>query len=160
MRDVLHGAAVLLAAVLLQFLAGPALADLLFGLDLFPIAVILFAMSKGDLAGAVMGAAAGLAADTFSVGVFGVSGLVLTTVGFLAGWISRRFNVTALARSFLFLLLFTALDLLLRAGLGVALLSEPVPWNGGRLLFQPPAAAVLGAAVFALHRRFRKAHAR
>jgi rod shape-determining protein MreD len=159
-RNVLHGALILLAAVLLQFLAGPALADHLFGLDLFPIAVILFAMSKGDLAGAVMGVVAGLAADTFSLGVFGVSGLVLTAVGFLAGWISRRFSVTALARSFLFILLFAALDLLLRAGLAAALLSEPVPWNGGRLLFQPPAAAVIGTAALALYRRFRKTHAR
>ena len=160
MRDVVHGALVLLGAFLLHALAGPWLAASLFGLNVFPIAVILFAMVKGDMAGAVMGSFAGIVADSFSLGVFGVNGVVLTAVGFLSGWISRRINVVAPARSFLFIGLLSALELFLRLGLSAAVLSKPAPWNQGRLLLQPLFMAAAGAAAFAVFRRIRKAHAR
>ena len=159
-RDVLHGALVLLGAVLIHALVGPWLAASLFGLNVFPIAVILFAMVKGDMAGAVMGSFAGIVADSFSMGVFGVNGVILTAVGFLSGWISRRINVVAPARSFLFIGLLSALELFLRLGLSAAVLAEPAPWNQGRLLLQPLFMAAAGAAAFAVFRRIRKAHAR
>jgi hypothetical protein len=41
----------------------------------------------------------------------------------------------------------------------VALLAEPAPWNRGRLLLQLPIMALAGAALLALYRRIRKAHA-
>jgi rod shape-determining protein MreD len=159
MRDVFHGALVLLGAVLVHALIGPWLAASIFGLNVFPIAVILFAMVKGDLAGAIMGVLAGVFADSFSLGVFGINGVVLTGVGFLSGWVSRRINVTAPIRSFLFIGLLSTLELALRLSLSAALLAESVPWNRGRLLFQPPVMALAGAASFALYRRIRKAHA-
>jgi rod shape-determining protein MreD len=160
MRHVLHGALTLLGAVLLHALIGPWLAAFIFGLNIFPIAVILFAMVKGDLAGAVMGTAAGIAADAFSLGVFGVNGVVLTAVGFLSGWVSRRINVVAPGRSFLFIGLLSALELALRLSLSAAILAERVPWNHGWILLQPPAMALAGTVTFALFRRIRRAHAR
>jgi rod shape-determining protein MreD len=149
-----------LGAVLLHSVAGPWLAASIFGLNVFPIAVILFAMVKGDLAGAVMGSLAGIVADSFSLGVFGVNGVVLTAVGFLSGWISRRINVAAPVRSFLFIGLISALELALRLSVAAAVLAEPAPWDQGRLLLQLPVMALAGAAAFALYRRIRNAHAR
>ncbi|MGD0781584.1 MAG: hypothetical protein ABSA30_01850 [Candidatus Aminicenantales bacterium] len=160
MRGVIHGALTLLGAVLIHALIGPWLAASVSGLNVFPIAVILFAMVKGDLAGALMGTAAGIVADAFSLGVFGVNGVVLTAVGFLAGWISRRINVVSPARSFLFIGLLSAFDLAFRVGLASAVLAEPAPWDQGRLLFQPPVMGLAGAAAFALFRRIRKAYER
>ncbi len=160
MRGVIHGALTLLGAVLVHALVGPGLASSVFGFKVFPLAVILFGMVKGDLAGALMGTAAGIVADAFSLGVFGANGVVLTAVGFLAGWISRRINVVSPARSFLFIGLLSALELTLRVSLATAVLGESAPWNQGRLLFQPPVMGLAGAAAFALFRRIRKAYER
>jgi rod shape-determining protein MreD len=160
MHDILHGALTLLGAVLIHALVGPWLAASMFGLNVFPIAVILFAMVKGDLAGAVLGTAAGAAADAFSLGVFGINGVVYTAIGFLSGWVSRRINVSAFGRSILFIGLLSGLELALRLSLSAAVIGEHVPWNRGWLLLQPPAAALAGASAFALFRRIRRAHAR
>ena len=158
MRHVVHGALTLLGAVLLHALIGPWLASSIFGLHVLPIAVILFAMVKGDLAGALMGTAAGIVADAFSLGVFGANGVVLTSVGFLAGWISRRINVVSPVRSFLFITLFSAFELAARVSLVAAILSEPAPWEQGRLLLPPPVMGLVGAIAFALFRRIRKTY--
>ena len=160
MRLVLYGALTLLGAVLLHALLGPWLSASIFGLNVFPIAVILFAMVKGDLAGALMGTAAGIVADAFSLGVFGVNGVVLTAVGFLAGWISRRINVVSPARSFLFIGLLSAFELAVRVSLIASILAEPAPWDQGRLLLHPPFMGLAGAVAFALFRRIRKAYVR
>ncbi len=160
MRLVLYGALTLLGAVLLHALLGPWLSASIFGLNVFPIAVILFAMVKGDLAGALMGTAAGIVADAFSLGVFGVNGVVLTAVGFLAGWISRRINVVSPARSFLFIGLLSAFELAVRVSLIASILAEPAPWDQGRLLLHPPVMGLAGAVAFALFRRIRKAYVR
>ncbi len=160
MRNILHGALTLLGAVLLHALVGPWLSASVFGFYVFPIAVILYAMIKGDLAGALMGTAAGIVADAFSLGVFGVNGVVLTAVGFLAGWISRRINVVSPARSFLFIGILSAFELAVRVSLIAAILGEPVPWDQGRLLLHPPVMGLAGAAAFALFRRIRKAYVR
>ncbi len=80
------------------------------------MAVLLFAIVKGDVPGAVMGAAAGLFADAFSVGVFGISGFAYTAAGFLSGWVSRRINVMTFLRSFVFLTGLAVLALGLRLG--------------------------------------------
>jgi rod shape-determining protein MreD len=159
-REFLHGALTLLGAVLIQSLAGPALGGSILGLNVFPIAVFLFAMVKGDLAGAIMGTAAGFVADAFSLGVFGINGLVYTAVGFLAGWVSRRINVISFIRSFIFIGVLAGLELALHSGLTAVVIAEPVPWNRGWLLLRPPAMAVAGSVAFAVFRRIRNAHAR
>ncbi len=107
-----------------------------------------------------MGTAAGIVADAFSLGVFGVNGVVLTAVGFLAGWISRRINVVSPARSFLFIGLLSAFELAVRVSLIASILAEPAPWDQGRLLLHPPVMGLAGAVAFALFRRIRKAYVR
>jgi rod shape-determining protein MreD len=159
-RDVLHGGltlagAFLVHAVLGRFLASPAL-----GVDSFLVAVLLFAIVKGDMAGAVMGAVAGLFADSFSIGVFGISGAAFIGAGFLSGWISRRINVLGFLRSFLFLAAMAAAAIAGRVLLSAAVLGEPIPWRRGLLLLRPVFTALAGALAFAVFRRFRRARVR
>lgn len=160
MRDVLHGGLSLAVAFLVHALLGRFLTASLLGLDSFLIAVLLFAVVKGDLAGAVMGAAAGLFSDAFSIGVFGISGAAYIPAGFLAGWISRRINVLGFLRSFLFLTAMAAVAVAGRVLLAAAILGEAIPWRRGLLLLRPAAAGLAGAAAFALFRRFRRARVR
>ncbi len=55
MRDVLHGGLTLAAAFLVHAVLGGFLASSFFGLDAFLVAVLLFAIVKGDVPGAIMG---------------------------------------------------------------------------------------------------------
>lgn len=160
MRDVLHGGLTLLAAFLIHSVLGGFLFASLFGLDAFLVAVLVFAIVKGDLPGAVLGAAAGLFSDAFSIGVFGISGIAYTAVGFLSGWISHRINVLTFLRSLIFLTGLAALAIALRLGLNAVVLADPIPWQKGLLLLRPAADGLAGAAVFALFRRIRRARVR
>jgi rod shape-determining protein MreD len=160
LRDVLHGGLTLAAAFLVHAILGGFLASSFFGLDAFLVAVLLFAIVKGDLPGAFMGAVAGIFSDAFSVGVFGISGLAFTAAGFLSGWVSRRINVMTFLRSFVFLTGLSALALGLRLGLSMVVLADPIPWLRGVLLLRPLAAGLAGAAAFALFRRFRRPRVR
>lgn len=158
MRDVMQGGLTLIAALLVYAVFGRWLAALSLGLNVFLLAVVLFAMVKGDLAGALIGTAAGLAADAFSVGVFGLNGVVFTAVGFFSGWVSRRISVAAFGRSFVFIGVMAVAGLFLRLGLTAAMLSERIPWSSGRILLQPPIMALAGALVFSGYRRVRGSH--
>ncbi len=160
MRDVLHGGLTLAAAFLVHAVLGGFLASSFFGLDAFLVAVLLFAIVKGDVPGAMIGAAAGLFTDAFSIGVFGISGFAYTAAGFLSGWVSRRINVMTFLRSFVFLTGLAILALGLRLGLGMIVLADPIPWQRGTLLLRPLAAGLAGAAAFALFRRFRRTRVR
>jgi rod shape-determining protein MreD len=82
-------------------------------IDTFSIAVLLSAITYGEIEGAVMGTAAGLLKDAFSHSVFGLSGLSLTITGFLAGWIGQKINLNSLAKRSVVLFLFSLLQLLL-----------------------------------------------
>jgi rod shape-determining protein MreD len=159
-RDVLHGGLTLAAAFLVHAVLGGFLASSFFGLDAFLVAVLLFAIVKGDVPGAFMGAAAGLFSDAFSIGVFGISGLAYTAAGFLSGWVSRRINVMTFLRSFVFLTGLSVLALGLRLGLSTVVLADPIPWQRGALLLRPVAVGLAGAAAFALFRRFRRPRVR
>ncbi|MCX6560094.1 MAG: hypothetical protein NTZ26_06210 [Candidatus Aminicenantes bacterium] len=160
MRDVLHGGLILMAAFLVHAVLGRFLAASFFGVDSFLVAVLLFAIVKGDLAGAVMGTAAGLFADAFSLGVFGISGAAFIVAGFLSGWISRRINIMTFLRSFIFLTGLSALALGERLVLNAVVIAEPIPWQRGGLLLRPVATGLAGAAAFALFRRFRRTRVR
>jgi rod shape-determining protein MreD len=149
-----------MAAFLVHAVLGRFLAASFFGVDAFLVAVLLFAIVKGDLAGAVMGTAAGLFADAFSVGVFGVSGAAFTVAGFLSGWVSRRINVMTFLRSFIFLTGLSSLALGERLILNAVVIAEPIPWQRGALLLRPLATGLAGAAAFALFRRFRRTRVR
>ncbi len=124
-------------------------------LNFFTLAVIYFAVTKGELYGACIGTVCGLIQDSFSLGVFGVSGLSKTLIGFLAGFIAQRINILPLVRNFLFILVLiigeTALSIFLYYFISAEYVSEITPL----VLFQPLATAFLGSIVFLFLRKFR-----
>ena len=159
-RDILHGAVTLLATFAFQAFLGKPLAATPFRVNIFLPAVLVFAVIKGDLAGAGMGAAAGLVADAFSVGVFGIAGTVYTLVGFMAGWISRRIHILSFLRSFILFGLLGLIGMVFRLALTAAVIAEPIPWDRGRILLQPLSTAFLAAFAFAVFRRLRRSRVR
>ncbi|NIM89532.1 MAG: rod shape-determining protein MreD [Candidatus Aminicenantes bacterium] len=124
-------------------------------LNFFTLAVIYFAITKGELYGACIGTVCGLIQDSFSLGVFGISGLSKTLIGFLAGFIAQRINVLPLVRNFLFILVLiigeTALSLFLYYFISAEYAREITPL----ILFQPLCTAILGSIVFLFLRKFR-----
>jgi len=65
--------------------------NLLVLINSFWVAVLLTAITYGEIEGAAMGTVAGLLEDAFSHSVFGLSGLSLTIMsGFLAGWLAQK----------------------------------------------------------------------
>jgi rod shape-determining protein MreD len=122
-------------------------------LNFFTLAVIYFAVAKGELYGACTGTMCGLIQDSFSLGVFGISGLSKTLIGFLAGMISQKINVLPLMRNFLFIFVLTsgetALSIFLYYFISAEYVSEITPL----ILFQPLCTAFLGSLVFLLLRK-------
>jgi rod shape-determining protein MreD len=124
-------------------------------LNFFTLAVIYFAVTRGEIYGACIGTVCGLIQDSFSLGVFGISGLSKTLIGFLAGFIAQRINILPLVRNFLFILVLTigetALSIFLYYFISADYVSEITPL----VLFQPLGTAFLGSVVFLFLKRFR-----
>ena len=157
LRDVLHGGLTLLAAFLvhaaLRWIAVP----FLIALDVYAVAVIVFALVKGEIAGAVMGMACGLVVDSFSLGVFGLAGMAGTVTGYLTGAISRKINVLSPGRMLVFSGLMGLLDFSLWALLTSVFFGRGIPWGGGTALVRPVATAL---SVTLLYFAYRKIKAR
>ncbi len=128
--------------------------------NVFTVAVILFGLLEGETKGAVFGMICGLVIDSFSLGIFGLSGFANTATGFLSGFISRKLNVLPLGRLFLFTGLMGAFDLGLWVLLSAVFFSEGFPWGGGFLLAQPLVTAALGTVVYSLYRRIKARYER
>jgi len=161
MRNVIEGGAMILVA----FLAYTALghispSSVILSVNIFFIAVILFAVTKGDLPGALMGMVCGLIVDSFSLGVFGIAGVTNTVTGYAAGYISRKINVLPSGRIVVLLGVMGVLDFGLWILLTAVLFGQGVPWPLGTLLVQPVITAGLGTAVFAVRRRIQSRHER
>jgi rod shape-determining protein MreD len=131
MKDIIRAAAALcLAFVILTLLESftPAAAHVV---NILSLVVFYFAMRKNEVFCAVLGMICGLVQDSFSIGVFGVSGLVKTLSGFAAGFIARRFNVISFRRNFLFIFFLTTFELVNWALLYSFLFSGNIPSGGG-----------------------------
>ncbi|OGD26652.1 MAG: rod shape-determining protein MreD [Candidatus Aminicenantes bacterium RBG_13_63_10] len=160
MRDFLRGAGGLAAALVLHMILSRTAADFTPLLHVFLLAVLFGAMARGELFGAVMGSCCGLAADSLSLGVFGISGFSMTVVGYLAGATARRINVLPFFRNAVFLFVMTGLEFVLWslwAGLTVGRLLDRMR---GLILLRPMVTALAGAAVFAAFRYYRRRHGR
>jgi cell shape-determining protein MreD len=160
MKTGIAGGLSILAATLVFFLfrslpfAGSVIADV------FTVAVLLFGTFYGEIPGAVLGAIGGLIIDTFSLGIFGLSGMSLTAGGFLAGFVSRKINIQSWTRSLLF---FAVLSIgVFAAGTGLAFLigRSPIPWAGGLLLVRPSVTAVAAVLLHESIRRWKVRHDR
>ncbi|MDP2915689.1 MAG: hypothetical protein Q8O91_09580 [Candidatus Aminicenantes bacterium] len=159
MKPLIKGGLTILAAFVLTAALRQISVPLLICVNVFTVAVILFGLIEGETQGAVLGMACGLVVDSFSLGIFGLSGLANTVTGFLSGFISRKMNVLPIGRLFVFTGLMGALDLGLWVLLS-AVFSEGFPWGGGFLLAQPLVTAALATVVYPIHRRIKTRYER
>ena len=155
MRHVLKGGLTVLTALLVFAALRQISAPLVIGVNIFAVAVIVYAAHEGEVAGALVGAVCGLIVDVFSLGLFGLTGLAKTVTGYLAGYFSRKISVLTPGRMFVFAGALGALDLGLWILLVVLIAGESVPWSRGWLLAQPVGTAALAAGCVHALRRIR-----
>ncbi|MBN2199298.1 MAG: rod shape-determining protein MreD [Candidatus Aminicenantes bacterium] len=160
MRNVVLGAAGVAAALLGHMVLSRTMAEGTPTLHVFLLAVLFGALTKGEIFGAVMGTCCGLAADSLSIGVFGLSGFSMTVVGFVAGLAAKRVNVLPFVRNAAFLYLMTALDLVLWGLWARLTVGQPIGALKNLLLTRPLVTALVGAAAFAVFRWWRKRYGR
>ena len=155
MKNVVEaGLAIIIAFILYTILSKISL-SLLQTFNVFSIIVICFAIIKGEIFGAFMGTFCGLIHDSFSLGVFGVSGLIETIIGFLAGYFSRKINVVSFFRSFTFIFIVAMADTVLSIILYSVIYPGSINMKGGLIFFQPLNTAFFGTFVLLLLRRIR-----
>lgn len=146
--------------IILTFLLFTVLLKISFSLtqvfNVFSLLVIYFALSKGEVYGAFLGTICGLIYDSFSLGVFGVAGLSKTITGFIAGYVSRKINVTPFLSRFVFIFILITLELILWTFFYSYIFAEKLNTGKGALLFQPLVTAFIGSLVFSVSRRLRR----
>ncbi|HUU37180.1 MAG TPA: rod shape-determining protein MreD [Candidatus Desulfaltia sp.] len=132
----------LILAVVLQTVFGKISPSLLVVFNPFSWVVLYFGLTRQEVFGAVMGTVCGLLQDSLSLGVFGVGGLTKTLLGFGAGYISRKINVLSPGRTFVFVLIMAAAELVLWKFLVLFLFGERWSAAGGLVFLQPLFTAV------------------
>jgi len=148
MKDYMWMIVSVLVAFVLYTLLAKISVSLLLLVNFFSLIVIYFALEKGEIYGACLGTFCGLLQDSFSLSVFGVAGIAKTIMGFLAGYISGKINVTSARRNFIFVFVLLCVELLVWAVLYSFIFSEKVNTGGGFIFFQPLVTAVLGSLAF------------
>lgn len=126
-------------------------------LNVFNLLVLYFALEEGEIYGAVMGSAAGLIQDSFSIGVFGIAGISKTMLGFMAGYVSRRINVAPFFRRVVFIFVMLLSEVILWMLLYSAFISEGIYTAKGLLFLQPVCTTALAFVVFPLFKKLTKA---
>jgi rod shape-determining protein MreD len=153
LRDIGRAALATLAAFAFYSLLGGARPSVLVVLNAFSLIVVAFSVGRNEVFGAALGSVCGLVQDSFSLGVFGVAGLTKTLLGFWTAYVSRRIDVTPFSRSALFLLVMSALELVLWVLLSALVLREPVDFRKGLLGLQPFVTALLATLILQIARR-------
>jgi rod shape-determining protein MreD len=156
MKDLIDAGIGILVAFILYTILGKVSPSLLQIFNFFILVVLYFAIAKGEVFGACLGTICGLIQDSFSLGIFGVSGLTQTLMGYLGGFISNKINVAPLKRTFVFIFLMASFELLLWSGLYILIFSQMVNTGKGLLFFQPLISAFLGILLFPFLRRIRR----
>ncbi|HOW86186.1 MAG TPA: rod shape-determining protein MreD [Candidatus Aminicenantes bacterium] len=152
-KDILRTVLAVALAVAVYSAAGAGAPALLAVFNAFSVFVLYFAIRRGEIFGAVLGTAAGLVQDAFSLGVFGVAGLTKTLLGFWAGFISRRIDVASFGRNILFTLALSVLEMILWTLLTAVVRPGSVNLQGGLVVLQPVITAVLVSGWLAFERR-------
>ncbi len=119
----------------------------------FSWVVVYYSLRKHEVFGAVLGTICGLFQDSLSLGIFGVSGLTKTLLGFGTGFISRKINVAPASRNFVFVLALATVELALWKFLVFFLFGEKGATAGGLALLQPLATAFAVTLLFQVRRR-------
>ena len=156
MKDFIGMVLSVVAAFALYFLFAKISVSLLLSINLFSLIVIYFALEKGEIYGACLGAFCGLVQDSFSLSVFGVAGIAKTIMGFSAGYFSGKINVTPVRRNFVFVFFLLSLELAIWALLYSFIFSERVNTGGGLIFFQPVITAVLWALAYRYIRNLKR----
>ena len=153
MRHFFEGVVGIVLAVVLHTILGKISAPLLVVFNAFSWVVLYFGLTRHEVFGAIMGTACGLLQDSFSLGVFGVGGLTKTLLGFGAGYISRKINVTPVSRTFVFVLIMATIELFLWKSLALFLFGERFTAARGLIFLQPLFTALFVTAAFQVYRR-------
>lgn len=155
MKDLIRMVLSVLVAFLLYSLLGKISVSLLFIFNFFSLIVIYFALEKGEIYGACLGAFCGLLQDSFSMSVFGVAGIAKTIIGYSAGYFSGKINVTSIKRNFVFVFLLLCVELIIWSVLYSFIFSERVSTGGGIIFFQPLITAILGSLAYRFVRKLK-----
>lgn len=126
------------------------LARLLVGegqIDLVLVVVVYVALAGGPVAGVWTGTVGGLAQDTLSGGIVGVSGLTKTLVGFAVGVIGSHFIVAPLGHRFVIYVMATVLHAVSFVGLYAAIGFGMWPVSFAGVIAQALANALVGVGV-------------
>jgi len=153
MRHLFEGLLGIALAIVLHTFMGKISASLVVVLNPFSWVVIFFGLARNEVFGALMGTMGGLLQDSFSLGIFGLGGLTKTLLGFAAGYISRKINVTPVSRTLIFVLIIATLELLLWKSLALFLFGERFWAAGGLDFLQPLATALFVTGAFQVQRR-------
>jgi rod shape-determining protein MreD len=155
MKDFLGMALSVLVAFLLYTLLAKISVSLLFLFNFLSLIVIYFALEKGEIYGACLGAFCGILQDSFSMSVFGVAGIAKTIMGYSAGYFSGKINVTPIGRNFVFVFLLLCVELIIWSILYSFIFSERVSTGGGLIFFQPLITAVVGSLAYCFVRKLK-----
>ncbi|MFQ6069508.1 MAG: rod shape-determining protein MreD [Candidatus Aminicenantales bacterium] len=154
MREVVKAGIGILAAFLLYTALGKINHSLPLMVNFFSLLVIYFALGKGEVYGACMGTVSGLIQDSFSLGVFGISGMAKTITGYVAGYVSQKIDVVPFFRNFLFIMTMMIIEVGISYLLYSFIYPEYVREINPFLSFQPLSTALVGSLIFVVVKRF------
>lgn len=128
--------------------------------NVFNVLVFYAGYKKGEVQGALMGTICGLIQDSFSIGVFGISGISKTLMGYTVGFIARRINVTTFGRRLLFMLIMYSAEMLVWIGIYSFVIAEKFYTGRGLLFMQPLSTALIAMLLIPLFLKLEKALSR
>jgi len=145
----------LLLAFLLYSLLGAIDPALVMLINPFAMVVFSVAIIYGEIAGLLMGTAAGLLQDAFSYGVFGLAGFSFTMSGFLAGWFSQKLNLNSFSKRFFFAFVFSLLQLSLWVILYALIFKKSLLYTQPFIYLQPVTTSLLVSGLVWLFRKWQ-----
>ena len=160
MRDILETSLGIVFALILFSLLSHISIYLIQAINVFSLLVIYMSSSRNEVYGACFGTVCGLIQDSFSLGVFGVAGIAKTIMGFLAGFVSKRIDVSSSWRRFLFIFVLITIELIFWAFLYSFIYSKAINAGKGVIFLQPLITAFLGSMLFPQIRKAIKAVSR
>lgn len=155
MRDIIEVFAGIIFAFVLYLVLSKISISLVHLFNILGLVVIYFGLRRGEIFGACLGTGLGLLQDTFTLGVFGVTGLSKTITGFLAGYVPKRIDVMPFFRNSLFIFILLCLEFILWSILASFLFSEKTYIGKPLYSLQPLATTILGSLLFLLLRRLK-----
>ena len=150
MRDTVYTALGMATAFVVSSLLGRISPALVLSFNLLSVVVLVAAVRKGELYGAVTGMLCGLLQDSFSIGVFGVAGIAKTLAGYVAGSVAKKINIASFSRRYSFFVLVLILELAVWSFLYTAVFSQRIHTAGGLIFLQPFLTALATVGIFPL----------